>query len=151
MLTALLGAALPLICAIIVAITAKPYVYSLQEYPAWLTPYTYRPEIGEAVAYMEGATPTATVWDYMRVVVRFFLFPYVGLLGTMSDSASLLFDRLSPLIMLILPGLSAIGYQFGPNRRAKEAKIIETAKNTPRKRLKKNRGKNGPQEKKQLI
>lgn len=150
-LTAALAALIPFACAAFVAITAQPYAYTLQDYPSWLGALTRRPEIGEALVYMEGTVASAGFGDYMRVVVRFLLFPYIGLAGTLSDDMSLLFDRLSPLFMLILPAVAAIGYQFGPRRRAKEAKAIKEAKNTPRKRLKKNRGQTGPKEKKQLV
>lgn len=145
--------ALPLvIIALFVCIMAEPYVYTLQDLPGWISPYLHRPEIGNALVYLQADLPSASLVDYLRIFTRFMLFPYVGLLGTMSDEMSLLFDRLSPLISLILPLASAIGYQFGPRRRAKNVKAIEQAKNTPRKRLKKDRRKpGGPQEKKQLV
>lgn len=146
-------AALPLfIVAVIVAITVQPYAYTVQDYPAWLKAYTHRPEIGEALTYMDETVRSAGITDYLRIFVRFMLFPYVGLLGTLSDEMSLLFDRLSPAIALILPTVAAVGYLFGPRRRAKEAKAIKDAKSTPRKRLKKDRKKQtGPKEKKQLV
>lgn len=144
---------LPLfLIALVVAVLTKPYVYTIQDLPGWLSAYTSRPEVGGALAYMQGAQVSASVVDYLRIAVRFVLFPFVGLVGDMTDEMSLLFDRISPLIMLILPMASAIGYQFGPRRRAKSVKIIEQAKNTPRKRLKKDRKKQtGPKEKKQLV
>lgn len=148
----MLGALPLVVVALLVAFMTEPYVYTLQDLPGWISPYMHRPEIGDALAYMQGALPSASAVDYLRIFVRFMLFPYVGLLGTMTDEMSLLFDRLSPLIALILPLVAAIGYQFGPRRRAKSVKTIEQAKNTPRKRLKKDRRKpNGPQEKKQLV
>lgn len=151
-LSALIGAAPVVIMAIIVAITAKPYVYTLQDLPAWLTPYLDRPEVGGALDYMQLDAVRATVTDYLRIAVRFLLFPYIGFLGTLTDDMSLIFDRVSPLLALLMPALSAIGYQFGPQRRKKAVEMVEKAKNTPRRRLKKDRKRNqGPQEKKQLI
>lgn len=147
-------AALPFfIMAVLVAITAKPYTYALQDLPSWMGAYLERPEIGDAVRYLQAEPAGASVFDYLRIAVRFMLFPYIGIIGNMTDDVSLLFDRVAPLLTLIMPGLSAIGYQFGPRRRAKSAKAIEEAKNTPRKRLKKDRKKGGsvPREKKQLI
>lgn len=151
-LGALLGAAPLLLCAIYVALTTQPYAYSVQDVPSWLTAYTNRPEIGEAVAYAMKSAVGASLTDYLRIFVRFVLFPYIGLLGVMSDEMSLMFDRIAPLLSLIMPAMAGIGYLFGPRRRAKAVKEIEAAKNTPRKRLKKDRKKQaGPKEKKQLI
>lgn len=145
--------ALPvLLPACYVALTATPYVYTLQDLPSWMSGYIQRPEIGRALEYLGNIEVSATLTDYLRIFVRFLLFPYIGLPGELGDAGSLLFDRLSPLLALILPAVSAIGYQFGPRRRAKSVKAIEQAKHTPRKRLKKTakRG-GGDKEKKQLI
>lgn len=149
---AALIAALPLfIVSLIVALTAQPYTYTLQGTPSWLAGYFQRPEIGNAVSYLQIDAASAGLTDILRVISRFFLFPYVGLFGSMSDEMTLLFDRISPLLALVLPAASAIGYQFGPRRRAKNAKAIDQAKRTPRRRLKKDRRKTGPKEKNQLI
>lgn len=151
--TALLGALPLVLAAAYLAATARPYAYTLQDLPGWMATYLPRAEIGEPLQYLRDVSLSATVTDYVRVAVRFALFPYVGLLGEMSDATSLLFDRVSPLLMLIMPLTGAIGYQFGPARRAKSVKEIEAAKRMPRKRLKKDRAKKGPgeKEKKQLI
>lgn len=151
-----LGAALgilPLfVLAVVVAITVKPYAYTVQDLPSWLSPYLQRPEVGDALVYMRGEPVSASIADYCRVAVRFLLFPFMGLFGTLTDEASLLFDRISPLLALIMPSMVAIGYQFGPRRRARNLKAVEKAKNTPRKRLKKDRKRQtGPKEKKQLV
>lgn len=145
-------AALPFVLiAGYVAITATPYVYILQDLPSWLSNYTHRAEIGAPLLYAQNLPAVSTLTDYLRVAVRFLLFPYVCMLGEMSDEASLLFDRISPLLMLILPTAAMIGYQFGPARRRKTVQMIEKAKSTPRKRLKKSAKRQGPKEKKQLI
>lgn len=150
-LGAMLGAVPVLLIAAYVAVTAVPYAYTLQDLPGWLSPYLPRAEIGNALNYLKDVAVTATVTDYLRVAARFFLFPYVGLFGETSDAFSLWFDRLSPLLVLVMPLLSAIGYQFGPSRRAKSVKLIEEAKNKPRRRLKKEARKRIEPEKKQLI
>jgi len=140
-----------LILAICVAVMAKPYAYTLQDLPGWMATYMPRGEIGGALAYLEDITVTITLVDYLRIAVRFVLFPYVGLLGNLSDAGSLLLDRVSPLLVLIMPTASAIGYQFGPGRRRKAVKEIEAAKNRPRRRLKKTAKQRAKPEKKQLI
>lgn len=152
-LGALLAAVPVLVMALVVAATAQPYTYTTQDLPTWMGAYLRRPEIGEALMYMRGEVAAVTLPEYLRVAVRFMLFPYVGIFGMMSDDMSLLFDRLSPVLAMIMPTLAAVGYLFGPRRRAKAVKMIEEAKNTPRKRLKKDRNKKGagPKEKKQLV
>ena len=134
---ALLAASPVVVAAACVAVTAQPYAYTLQGTPSWLGSYMGREEVGRAVAYLQNTVPAAVWTDYVRVGVRFLLFPYVSLLGNMSDAATLLFDRISPLLALLLPAAYAVGYQFGPVRHAKTQKAIEEAKNRPRKRLKK--------------
>ncbi len=151
-LASLLGVLPVLVVAVYLSLTATPYAYALQDIPGWLSSYTQRPEIGDAVAYAQNLTVTATLTDYARLVVRALLFPYIGFFGQLTDAASLLFDRLSPLFALILPAVAAVGYQFGPSRHAKTVKAIEEAKNKPRKRLKKDAKKRiAPKEPKQLV
>lgn len=151
---ALLGGAPLLLVAVFVAVTAQPYVYALQGTPTWMSSYLARPEIGDALAYLGDTSVSVGVQDYATVAVRFFLFAYVSLFGSMSDAASLLFDRLCPLLALLLPAVYAVGYQFGPVRRTKAVRMIEEAKRRPRKRLKKearNRLAGKGPEKKELI
>ncbi len=152
LLSAAIGALPVFLLAAVVAVTAKPYAYTLQDLPGWMTTYLTRAEVSDPLRYMQNVQMAASASDYIRVAVRFALFPYIGFLGTMSDQASLLFDRASPLLALLMPAACAIGYQFGPSRRAKSAKAIEEAKNRPRKRLKKTAKRNKAlEEKKQLI
>lgn len=137
--------------ALYVAITAVPYAYTLQDLPGWLYAYMPHAEIGDALRYTASIQAVSTATDYLRIVTRFVLFPYVGLLGEMTDEGSLLFDRCAPLLTLIMPLLSAIGYQFGPARRKKTITLIEQAKSAPRKRLKKGVKERVQREKKQII
>ena len=148
---ALLGALPALALAVYVAVSAVPYAYTLQDLPGWLSTYMPRAEIGDALRYLEDVTVTVTLTDYLRIAVRFVLFPYIGILGNVSDAGSLLLDRLSPLLTLIMPAVSAIGYQFGPGRRRKAVRMIEEAKQRPRRRLKKAAKQRIRPEKKQII
>ncbi|MCL1795432.1 MAG: hypothetical protein FWG37_00935 [Clostridia bacterium] len=148
---ALIGALPALALAIYVAVSAVPYTYTLQDLPGWLSTYLPRAEIGDALRYLKDVTVSVTLTDYLRITVRFILFPYIGLLGNLTDAGSLLLDRLSPLLTLIMPAVSAIGYQFGPSRRRKAVKMIEEAKRRPRRRLKKAAKQRIIPEKKQII
>ncbi len=137
LLGALLGALPLFILCVLLALTTRPYVYTLQSYPTWLSSYVELPEIGGGIAYLNDIQVNIGIADYLRVAVRVVLFPIVGIFSDLSDSASLLFDRLTPIISLLIPAVFVIGYLLGPGRHAKEAKAIEEAKNKPRKRLKK--------------
>jgi len=150
-LGALLGALPVLLLAVYVAVTAVPYAYTLQDLPPWLSTFMPRAEIGDALRYLEDVRVTATLTDYLRIAVRFVLFPYVGILGSLSDAGSLLLDRFSPLLVLIMPAVMAIGYQFGPGRRRKAVLAIAEAKNRPRRRLKKAVKQRAAPEKKRII
>lgn len=151
---AMLLGALPLFSiSLYVALTAQPYAYTPQDLPSWLGTYMQRAEVGDALAYAGNLSITTTPTDYLRVAVRFMLFGYLGLVGSLSDAGSLLFDRLSPVLALIVPAMFAIGYLFGPVRFARNQKVVDEAKRRPRKRLKKSVREKQAQnrEKKQLI
>ena len=134
---ALLGGAPLLLAAVFVAVTAQPYVYALQGDPH-VDELVFSPAGNRRRACLSGRYERVGGRAGLRHRRRaFFLFAYVSLFGTMSDAASLLFDRLCPILTLLLPAVYAIGYQFGPVRRAKAVRMIEEAKRRPRKRLKK--------------
>ncbi|MEG0766541.1 MAG: hypothetical protein RR482_02390 [Clostridia bacterium] len=133
---ALLGAAPWFVLAVFVAVLAKPYTYILQDLPGWLGGYALRPEVGKPLQYY-GQIYTVAPVEYLRVISRFSILPFVYLPGNLSDAGSLLIDRMSPLLVLILPLCNAIGYLFGPRRFQKTLKFIADAKAKPRRRLKK--------------
>jgi len=155
LLGAVLGGAILFVLSAILAITTRPYAYTLQSYPSWLSTYSALPELGEALSYMESAPAAMAEADVVRVIVRFMLFPFVGVVGDMSNAVSLLFDRLTPVMSLLFPLSFFLGYLQGPSRRAAENAAVEAAKNQPRRRLKKEAKKRlmqkKTQEKKNLI
>jgi len=151
-LAALIGAAPWLLVAIAVAILATPYTYSLQDLPNWLSGYRFLPEVGNPLLYYDRQVVVPLV-DWLRIGLRFVMLPFIYLLGNISDAASLLLDRLSPLIVCLLPACFAVGYLTGPRRHRRTQKYLADIKAKPRKRLKKNRKQRGPKkdEKNQLI
>ena len=132
---ALVGGAPILILALLLAITTRPYAYTLQSYPTWLSTYSSLPELGDALSYMENIKTSLSIDDITRIAVRFMLFPFIGIVGEMSNEMSLLFDRLTPLMAMLLPVCFMLGYLQGPSHRAKESAAIEAAKKQPKKRL----------------
>ncbi|MDR1599208.1 MAG: hypothetical protein LBS11_04970 [Oscillospiraceae bacterium] len=136
MLGALLGVSPFIALGVIVAAAARPYAYSLQDLPSWMGAYTRQPDVGRALAYYNREIITP-ITDWLRIAVRFAILPFVYLIASLGDSASLLLDRISPLLMLPLPACYAIGYLTGPARFDKTRKFIESVKSKPRMRLKK--------------
>jgi hypothetical protein len=135
-LGALLGVSPFIILGVIVAATAQPYTYTLQDLPGWLSAYTRQPDVGRALEYYNREIITPLT-DWLRIGVRFAILPFVYLIASLGDAASLALDRISPLLMLPLPACYAIGYLTGPARYEKTRRFIESVKSKPRMRLKK--------------
>ncbi|MDR2656297.1 MAG: hypothetical protein LBB86_00545 [Oscillospiraceae bacterium] len=136
LLGALLGASPFVILGVVVAVNAVPYTYALQDLPGWLNAYMRQPDVGRALEYYNREVVTP-ITDWLRIGVRFAILPFVYLIASMGDEASLLLDRVSPLLALPLPACYAIGYLIGPARFDKTRKFIESVKSKPRMRLKK--------------
>lgn len=148
---ALLGALPWFLLAVVVAVLSVPYTYSLQDLPDWLAGYRVMPELGDALRYYDQKTVVPLV-DWLRIGLRFAILPYVYVLGEVSDAMSLLIDRVSPLLVLIMPLGYAAGYLTGPRRYKRSLAYIAQIKAKPRKRLKKKENR-GPkkEDKNQLI
>ncbi|GHU72804.1 hypothetical protein AGMMS49992_09550 [Clostridia bacterium] len=132
----LLGTAPWLIIGVVVSIGAVPYAYTLQDLPNWLGAYMRQPDVGKALVYYTRDIVTPLV-DWLRIGVRFSILPFVYLIASNGDAASLMLDRIGPLLMLILPACYVAGYLLGPSRFEKTRAFIESVKNKPRMRLKK--------------
>lgn len=151
---AMLLGALPLFSiSLYVALTAQPYAYTPQDLPSWLW-HVYAARGGGRRAglcrqsfHHDHADGLSARGGSLHALWVF------GACGSLSDAGSLLFDRLSPVLALIVPAMFAIGYLFGPVRFARNQKVVDEAKRRPRKRLKKSVREKQAQnrEKKQLI
>jgi hypothetical protein len=133
----LVGLAPWIILGAVVAILAVPYTYTLQDLPSWLNAYMRHPDVGRALVYYNREIVTPIV-DWLRIAVRFAILPFVYLIASQGDAASLLLDRIAPALMLALPACYIVGYLTGPSRFEKTRQFIESVKNKPRLRLKKN-------------
>ena len=107
---------LVLIC-LALAVTAQAQVYHLGALPGWLDGYRTRQDIGLALSYYNQTTSMG-VADVLRIIVRLLLFPYVNMVGTDSPGNLLLLERLSPLVVLLVPMAYAVGYGLGHKARA---------------------------------
>lgn len=127
---------IPLALAIIVALSAKEYTYTLQDLPTWLTDsYGTRADVMAPL----GAYTTQhgmTAYDWMRTVVRMMEMNFINLFrDPLTMSATI--DRLSPLFIATYPIAFVLGYLRGPasnrkmeklNRRAKKVAVRRTQK-----------------------
>lgn len=118
LVTALIGSALILIAAVILAVTAEKTITGAGALPSWLQIYERRPEIGDALsAYHQNAGMTLT--SAMRTVVRLFLMPIISMAGSENKDLLLLLERLSPILVLLPAAAFGIGYMQGPLMRSK--------------------------------
>jgi len=128
-------AALPFFAAAVaLAALAKPYAYVLQSLPSWLAGYLRREDIGGALLYY-GHGQGAGAADYLRVAVRLVMMPASYIISGFGDQFSLLLDRLSPLLVLLIPGAYAAGYLRGPAIHKLAAKRGEEAKRLHKKKV----------------
>lgn len=128
----------PLALAVIVALSAQDYTYTLQDLPAWMTD-TYGSR-GDLFAPLGAYTAqqSLTALDWMRMLVRL---PEMVFINFFSDPQRMgaTIDRLSPLLLASYPLAYVIGYLCGPrvnrkqekaNRRAKKAAVRKAQKSS---------------------
>jgi len=128
-------AALPFfVAAMALAIVAKPYVYTLQGLPPWLSGYLRREEIGGPLQYYANVQGMGAV-DYLRIFVRVVIMPFSYIISGFGDQAALLLDRISPLLVLIFPAAYATGYLRGPAIHKQAEKRSEEAKRRHKKKV----------------
>lgn len=116
--TVLCGMLPLLIVALVFAVIASEQRYALGGLPSWLGAYERRAEIGLALSYYHEAQSLG-LESILRIIIRLLLFPYVNMVGTDSPSLLLMVERLSPLLLLIIPMGYAAGYLRGPALRAR--------------------------------
>lgn len=128
----------PIVLAVIVALSAQEYTYALQDLPAWLTD-TYGSR-GDVLAPLGAYTAEQglTAIDWMRLLVRLPEMTYINFFGD-PQRMSAMIDRLSPLMIASYPLVYAAGYLLGPkvnrkhekeNRRAKKAAVRKAQKSS---------------------
>lgn len=138
--TGLLGVAPWFVAAVLLALLTQPYVYQLQDLPSYLQAYLGVPDIGAALSYYGEKIATTPV-DVLRVLVRLVIMPYVNMAGTLTDAVSMLMDRISPLLVCILPLSYVIGYLMGPRMYRRTLARNEAAKKAHRKKVARNQRK----------
>lgn len=103
------------------AVITKPVVYKLGSLPSWTHGLMEQSEFGDALRYYGQNTGLGAV-EVMRIIARACVMPFVNIAVLISDEATLLVERLSPLLVLVAP----MGYGFGYRRGLKLRAQINT-------------------------
>ncbi len=143
-------ALLPLfLIALVFAFTTEKQYYQLGALPKWIDSYREQTQIGIALDYYYKEVQVSA-FSILRLFMRALCMPYVAMLSSLGADAMLLVERLSPLLILIIPSAYGIGYLRGEKQRILVNKAIH--RNAKRKHIvEKQRKKAKQEEKKQLI
>ena len=134
----LLGTAPLFIIACILAFGAQRQMTGMGSLPTWISSYTNRPEINNALQPYFVSEPVS-VMSVARIVVRMYLMPVVSMIGATNYDGLLLMERLSPVLAL-LPALGyGYGYTRGPALRANVHTAIDASKRKRARREKRER------------
>ncbi|NLB90679.1 MAG: hypothetical protein GX786_05615 [Clostridiales bacterium] len=147
--TALFGVSPFFLLAVVLAFTTKENTYSLGVLPAWIQSYKDVTMTGKALEYYDITRSLGAV-DIIRTIVRAHLLPIFSMINIQAAS-EVLIERLTPLLVLILPMGYGIGYLRGKQVRSMIHSNI--AKNTRKKRKqdKRARPKKTPKEPEKLV
>lgn len=112
----ILGTVIPLILALILAVSAEKQMTSAGALPSWMETYLRRSEIGDALTgYTQSISITVT--DIVRIIVRIMIMPFVAMAGAENRDLLLLLERISPLIVFLPAASYGTGYLTGPAKR----------------------------------
>lgn len=149
--TALAGALPVVLLCLVYAFMAVKDTYSLGALPSWVGAYESRADIGLALSYYHDYAGIGAA-DILRLFVRLLVFPFVNMVGSRNADALLLIERLSPLLVLIVPMFYGIGYLRGETYRSMvHGGIAANAKRTAQKQRKKKKAAARRQEPKKLV
>ena len=148
--TALFGALPYVLLALAIALTAQLATYTLGALPDWLSAYRRQAEIGDALRYYE-STASLGVLDIIRLAVRMTILPYVSMVGSSNAQAVLLVERLSPLLVLIVPAGYALGYLRGRELRTRVHTSIAQSRRRKKSKEKKERQRRQQKGPEQLV
>ncbi len=118
---------LPLVLSVVLALNAREYTYALQSLPKWLTQtYGTRADVmGPLGAY--GQIQGMALLDWVRMFVRLFILVLINLFEDPQKMTAMI-DRLSPLMVSVLPLAYMVGYMVSPRRAEKIQKQNRRAK-----------------------
>ena len=147
---AFIGALPLLVIAIAFAILTKPAVYEVGGMPSWVQAFMRQTEFGDALRYYEtGASIGA--YEIFRIVGRAISMPFINVGTALGPAIELLFERLSPLWVLIAPLGYGIGYSQGEALRARIHTGIAINARKRQRRQKRERRERARKEPEQLV
>lgn len=115
--TALMGTLPLILVSLVFAFIATEQHYQLGGLPGWVEGFERRADVGLALQYYHQHQGIG-LEGVLRIIVRLLLFPYINIVGTGSSAALLWVERLSPLLVCVMPLGYALGYLQGPRLRA---------------------------------
>ncbi|NLX83601.1 MAG: hypothetical protein GXZ04_07290 [Clostridiales bacterium] len=149
--TALAGTLPLMLLCLVYALMAVKDTYSLGALPSWVSAYLKKPDISLALSYYHDYAGIGAA-DILRLVVRLLVFPFVNMVGSRNADALLFVERLSPILVLIVPMFYGVGYLRGESYRSRvHGGIAANAKRTAQKQRKKKKVAARKQEPKQLV
>jgi len=118
---------LPLALSVVMALNAREYTYTLQSLPKWLTQsYGTRADVMAPLSAY-GQVTGMVLLDWIRMFVRLFILVLINLFEDPQKMTAAI-DRLSPLMVSVLPVSYMVGYLLSPARAEKIKKLNRRAK-----------------------
>lgn len=124
--------------AIVFACVTQKTTYRLGALPSWTESLMLQTEFGTGLAYYHHQ-PGMTALDVMRVIDRAMVLPFVNIAASLGADATLLVERLSPVLILIAPLGYGLGYMQGLHFRARINTGIKMGDDKKKRREKKAR------------
>lgn len=124
--------------AVVFACLTKPSFYTLGVLPSWTQGMLTQSEFADAVSYY-GTGAGLTAMDVMRIIDRAMVMPFINIAAYFGDSATLLAERLSPLLVMVAPMGYGFGYAQGLKLRTKINTGIKMGDDKKKKRERKAR------------
>ena len=119
--------AVPLAISIYLALNAREYTYTLQSLPTWLTQtYGIREDVMTPLAAY-AQTAGMAIADWLRMFVRLFILLMINFFEDPQKMTAMI-DRLSPLMLMVLPAAYMVGYLYSPRKAEKIRKDNRRAK-----------------------
>lgn len=114
----ILGTLPLLIPALMLAFMTKVQTTDSGTLPSWIQTYVSREEVGGALVHYTQPQGMAFV-DYIRLIVRLFLMPFVNIAGSSNRLSILWVERFSPLLTLLPAAVYGFGYRTGRKNRTR--------------------------------
>lgn len=148
LLAVIIGMAPMLFVAIVFSIIAKKIEYQLPSLPQWLNPYLIQTDMGLPLQFYSEKTVLG-LEGILRIIVRTMCLPYVSMISPLGNTGLYFVDKLSPILILIVPSGFALGYYFGKSYRVNVNNTIKN--NRIRKNILNKKSKEKNKEAKRLV